>query len=154
MGCSHRLVVVAYMMATKYIHANLRLIIDVTEQQRRRSSVDTLVFSRLSTERSTLKKSASAMVSPPASPKSECAQSPPEQQATSKGQRALRALRMEIEFLHFLNYDLTLSDPVGLVEWAHRLTRLADDHQPPAPCYSSADEGDDEMESDDASSLG
>ncbi|KAI8137489.1 hypothetical protein BJV82DRAFT_525188 [Fennellomyces sp. T-0311] len=155
MGCSHRLVVVAYMMATKYIHANLRLIIDVTEP-RRRSSVDTLVFSRLSTERSTLKKSPSPMVSPPASPKSEseCAQSPPEQQATSKSQRALRALRMEIEFLHFLNYDLTLSDPVGLVEWAHRLTRPAEDQEPPAPYYSSADEGDDEMDSDDASSLG
>ncbi|KAI9244114.1 hypothetical protein BDA99DRAFT_529451 [Phascolomyces articulosus] len=196
MGCSHRLVVVAFMMAIKYIHANLRLIIDITEPQeqeeqeqkqiderRRSSSLDALVFSRLSTERSTLKKPpspatssssssppvVSPMVSPPASPKStHCSQPLPsnsssttveEESSYNKHQRALRALRMEIEFLHFLNYDLTLSDPVALVEWAHRPATAKEQHHvlvdepSPAPTYSSADEGDDEMESDDASST-
>ena len=185
MGCSHRLVVVAYMMAIKFIHANLRLIIDVTEEQeqeqkeedeqenQRRSSLDAHVFSRLSTERSTLKKSPSPMVSPPASPKSQCSQpekSQDQQQQqhqqrqendASKSQRALQALRMEIEFLHFLNYDLTVSDPVGLVEWAHRPSTKGQQQQmvdepspaPTATSYSSANEGDDELESDDALSL-
>ena len=180
MGCSHRLVVVAYMMAIKFIHANLRLIIDVTEEQeqeqqeaqenQRRSSLDAHVFSRLSTERSTLKKSPSPMVSPPASPKSQCSQPEKSQEQqqqqqqendASKSQRALQALRMEIEFLHFLNYDLTVSDPVGLVEWAHRPSTKGQQQQivdepspaPTATSYSSANEGDDELESDDVLSL-
>ncbi|KAI9491758.1 hypothetical protein BDB00DRAFT_873968 [Zychaea mexicana] len=195
-GCSHRLIVVAYMMAVKYIHANLRLIVDITveddghdqqpqqqqqqkqqatAEERRRSSVDSLLFSRLSTERSTLRKPPSStatasMVSPPASPKS-CASSPEQQkkqlsslqqqQQDSQSQRALRALRMEIEFLHFLNHDLTLSDPVGLVEWAHRRPPTTSaSEQPVEPSSTptaynasasslSADDGDDEMESDD-----
>ncbi|KAG2220816.1 hypothetical protein INT45_004477, partial [Circinella minor] len=188
MGCSHRLIVVAYMMAIKFIHANLRLIIDVTEEQeqkeeeeeeerQRRSSLDAHIYSRLSTERSTLKKSpspmVSSMVSPPASPKSQCSQPEKNQQQqqqqendVSKNQRALQALRMEIEFLHFLNYDLTVSDPVGLVEWAHRPATKAQQQQQqqqivdePSPAstttyYSSENEGDDELEADDTLSLG
>ncbi|KAI7879997.1 hypothetical protein K492DRAFT_117510, partial [Lichtheimia hyalospora FSU 10163] len=79
-GCSYRLVVVAYMMAAKYIHRNLRLVIPTT-----------------------------TLVDP---------QQPINNQSVT--QQALRALRMEIEFLHFLQYDLTCYDPTSLVRWAHQ----------------------------------
>ncbi|KAJ8656547.1 hypothetical protein O0I10_007870 [Lichtheimia ornata] len=149
-GCSYRLVVVAYMMAAKYIHRNLRLVIPiptlVDEQQH-------MHYARLSTERSTLKQEqqqqqphryiSSSPPTPPASPNGSCSSihsssnntpSPPPPATTSSSllsppssssnnqsvtQQALRALRMEIEFLHFLQYDLTCSDPTSLVRLAH-----------------------------------
>lgn len=115
------------MMAAKYIHRNLRLVIPIptTNDQH-------MHFARLSTERSTLKQEQSYRPpSPPASPNGKCSHlptassllSPPSPSSNhhqSVTQQALRALRMEIEFLHFLQYDLTCSDPTSLVRWAHQ----------------------------------
>lgn len=158
-GCSYRLVVVAYMMAAKYIHRNLRLVIPiptlVDEQQH-------MHYARLSTERSTLKQeqqphryssSSSSPPTPPASPNGSCSSinssnnttpppptssllSPPSSSSNNQSvtQQALRALRMEIEFLHFLQYDLTCSDPTSLVRWAHEDEECHP--TPPSPCPS------------------
>ncbi|CAO3636402.1 unnamed protein product [Cunninghamella echinulata] len=54
----------------------------------------------------------------------------------------LRILRLEMEFLYFLDYDLSLPDPAKLVRWANTFdttNELIDD-------CTSADEGDDEMD--------
>ncbi|KAI9302981.1 hypothetical protein BJ944DRAFT_269098 [Cunninghamella echinulata] len=54
----------------------------------------------------------------------------------------LRILRLEMEFLYFLDYDLSLPDPAKLVRWANTFdatNELIDE-------CTSADEGDDEMD--------
>lgn len=43
-------------------------------------------------------------------------------------ERHFQILRMELEFLHFLNYDLTLSDTLKLIHWAQKFD---DDLLPP-----------------------
>lgn len=60
-------------------------------------------------------------MSPPASPKSD--ENDDDDDKRAKSQRVLRALRMEIEFLHFLSYDLTLTDPASLIVWAQQLQK-------------------------------
>lgn len=62
-------------------------------------------------------------------------------------ERHFQILRMELEFLHFLNYDLSLSDTLKLIHWAQKFD---DDLLPPIQSnYSSGDEGGDEGSSDD-----
>ncbi|KAI9316639.1 hypothetical protein BX666DRAFT_1945333 [Dichotomocladium elegans] len=165
-GCSHRLVVVAYMMATKYIHASLRLVVNedddqLRQRQRQPSSsgssqasnsddsdpTEALPHTRLSTERSTLNRPfvaaqppASPPLSPPASPKTQ------REPSLETSRRALRALRMEIEFLHFLSYDLSCVDPISLVYWVRQINNNDDDDRQ----YTSADEGDDELTDSDS----
>ncbi|KAI8063922.1 hypothetical protein BC940DRAFT_306703 [Gongronella butleri] len=60
---------------------------------------------------------------------------------TTPEKRAVIA-RLELEFLHFMDYDLSSNDPAKLVQWAH-------DFDTPTPALdycTSADEGDDEMD--------
>ncbi|KAI9012668.1 hypothetical protein CLU79DRAFT_400049 [Phycomyces nitens] len=162
-GCSQRLVMVAYMMAAKFMHANLRSIIDTTPPSlptepnlnlnpiSRRSSQGSL-SSAMSDERITLPPLPPSPLlqplSPPTSPKSlsdyhyfpSQPTSPPSpasrhptipQSASnilppliknpSVKDRGYGVFRMEYEFLHFLNYNLSLSNPSSLVHWAHHM---------------------------------
>lgn len=173
------------MMAAKFMHANLRLIIDTgvsrptPTQESSQPTFEVPVSPpytnrRVSTERSTLRDpqhqprqsnergedtrpttdeapqpdsvGPASLASPPASPKS--VRHLPPLPPLPPNQRALRAARMEIEFLHFLNYDLTLSDPVRLITWAHQFPHPTFCQEEEERDYhsSSADEGDDELD--------
>lgn len=73
--------------------------------------------------------------------------------------RHFQILRMELEFLHFLNYDLSLSDTMKLIHWARRFNednRLSSfaagamaNNSGEESHYSSGDEGGDEWEAED-----
>ncbi|KAL0075670.1 hypothetical protein J3Q64DRAFT_1769256 [Phycomyces blakesleeanus] len=215
-GCSQRLVMVAYMMAAKFLHANLRLIVDTNHNTNpnpnpsppptepnlnpispsRRSSEGSISSAMSSDERITLPPLTQPSpllqpISPPTSPKSLSAyhyfpspntpaqqiqthtkssissisisssnssdsnvsspssspslsysssrESSPiitsQQHQTSDSNnlpplldknpsvkdRGYGVFRMEFEFLHFLNYNLSLSNPSSLVQWAHNM---------------------------------
>ncbi|KAI9264841.1 hypothetical protein BY458DRAFT_513758 [Sporodiniella umbellata] len=103
-GCGQRLVLIAFIMASKYIHVNLKSIITHT----------------------------TVLPSPPTSPTHPSHyhyfQSPQEKetaQAYTHSPR-LAVSRMEIEFLHFLNFDLSLHHTLLLTRWAKHF----DDHLP------------------------
>lgn len=63
-------------------------------------------------------------------------------------ERNQRIARMEQEFLFFLNYDLSVQDPSLLVKWAqsYQIPEKKDETEEE---YTSADEGDDEMDEED-----
>lgn len=64
-------------------------------------------------------------------------------------ERNTRIARMELEFLHFLNYDLSVEDPVMLVKWAQGYEdEKNDNNKKPLsePNYEADDEMDDEMD--------
>lgn len=135
-GCGHRLIMVAYMMAAKFMHVNLKSIIDTTTSNH--------LTPNTSAERSTIQHSAytlppihtEQLPSPPTSPKAYYSdsdplnyhyfQSPKKTTNTTttppspavRQERHYQILRMELEFLNFLNYDLSLSDTLNLVHWA------------------------------------
>ncbi|KAI7879275.1 hypothetical protein K492DRAFT_208409 [Lichtheimia hyalospora FSU 10163] len=75
-GCAYRLVVVAYMIAAKYMRANLRIIHFAEKQQEENSH------------------------------------------QYHSDMTDARSSRLEIEFLHFLNYNLFVEEPEQLVWWA------------------------------------
>ncbi|KAI8087037.1 uncharacterized protein B0P05DRAFT_466016 [Gilbertella persicaria] len=114
-GCASRMIMVAFIMASKYIHDSLRLIIYTNIRKPTNSIV--------------------APITPPTSPKMPS--------HTSIQDRNMRIARMEQEFLFFLNYDLSVNDPSLLVQWAHSYE--PNNKQTPFD-YTSADEGDDEMD--------
>lgn len=62
--------------------------------------------------------------------------------------RNLRIARMEQEFLFFLNYDLSVQDPSLLVKWAQSYESPEENKPETDETYTSADEGDDEMDDD------
>ncbi|KAI8636532.1 hypothetical protein BD408DRAFT_448364 [Parasitella parasitica] len=186
-GCGHRLILVAYMMAAKFMHVNLRSIINTTVTASTLSTISpsvsltsTTPFNNISAERSTINKytqhlpSITAknqerqeqLPSPPTSPKafasdplnyhyfqssasdsfkntntdnttselrqgraSSSSPSPAPAAATvNHSERHIQILRMELEFLHFLNYDLSLSNTLKLIHWAQKFD---DDLLPP-----------------------
>lgn len=65
--------------------------------------------------------------------------------------RNLRIARMEQEFLFFLNYDLSVQDPSLLVKWAQSYESPEENKPETDETYTSADEGDDEMDDDEES---
>ncbi|KAI8875246.1 GIDA-domain-containing protein, partial [Backusella circina FSU 941] len=102
-GCGSRMIMIAYIMASKYIHKSLSLVIYTNNHKH------------------------TPLLTPPTSPKDD---------------RNQRIARMEKEFLFFLNYDLSIQDPVLLVKWAQTYETPDDSNED----YTSADEGDDEMD--------
>ncbi|KAI8081422.1 uncharacterized protein BX664DRAFT_340362 [Halteromyces radiatus] len=184
-GCGSRLIMVAYLMAAKFLHDNLRLIIHVPATNPSPSSslsipstttttsIPSTSISSSSTSHpvtdSLVEKSSSTLPSsPPTSPSQSSgnnifmSSSSSTQQTSSEppltpphpstkittrtpNERNLRIMRLELEFLHFLDYDLSTPDPARLVRWAHTFDT------PPVPVddCTSADEGDDEMDDDD-----
>ncbi|KAF7722430.1 hypothetical protein EC973_003132 [Apophysomyces ossiformis] len=173
-GCGYRLITVAYMMAAKFLQSNLRSIINTTAPSYSPPASPpsaplpppqlSPISARLSSERSTLKQKiilplpepSVQPISPPTSPKSlSDYHFFPEKKNndntntnnnnnTPPSNRNYGVMRMELEFLHFLNYDLGLNDATRLVRWAHQFLE-----EPVTETYCSADEGDDEMGHDD-----
>jgi hypothetical protein len=181
---------VAYMMAAKYMHINLRSIIDSSIKEPSAPDVTPTTAAPYSCERSTLhhdtqprKASLPSIIpeqqlpSPPTSPSSfpdsdplkyhyfsatkerkspSPIQTPPP--VLQQPERHFQILRMELEFLHFLNYDLSVFDTLQLIHWAQKFD---DDILPPIKdvqskaelrhqdTYSSGDEGGDELDTDD-----
>ncbi|CAO3694347.1 unnamed protein product [Rhizopus stolonifer] len=85
-------------------------------------------------------------ITPPTSPKI-----PALQIFTKDVEKKHKIERMEKEFLCFLNYDLSVVNPVALVHWAHSYKdsdKSCSDKE-----YTSADEGDDEMDDEDDATL-
>ncbi|KAI8340014.1 hypothetical protein BC941DRAFT_419180 [Chlamydoabsidia padenii] len=103
-GCGSRLIMIAYLMAAKFLHDNLQLIIHTP-------------------------------TTPPCTPITSL--------PTRPSKRYLLIIRLELEFLYFLDHDLSTADPVKLVLWAHTF-----DTPPFSVDCTSADEGDDEMDDD------
>ncbi|KAI7863036.1 hypothetical protein BDF14DRAFT_1885505 [Spinellus fusiger] len=162
-SCSQRLIIVAYMMAAKYMHSNLCLIVST----RLVPITNEFLHSNISPCRSSSVPISSILndrtlpplttytlpPTPPTSPNylsdyhyfPSPSQSPSSSPSPSpKVERAVPAIIatentssptpslqgtchdnrysiycMEIEFLNFLNYSLTLASPASLVEWAH-----------------------------------
>ncbi|KAF1805310.1 hypothetical protein FB192DRAFT_1426859 [Mucor lusitanicus] len=200
-GCGHRLILVAYMMAAKFMHVNLRSIISTSTTSPSASASTSACTSPMasptsltpfsnnmsvSAERSTIHKytpnlppisatpkhqeQPEQLPSPPTSPKSfasdplhyhyfqstnnassttnntiHTANSAASQHANAApapvnhNERHFQILRMELEFLHFLNYDLSLSDTLKLIHWAQKFD---DDLLPPIQNKpASGDEG-------------
>ncbi|KAI8079070.1 uncharacterized protein B0P05DRAFT_542229 [Gilbertella persicaria] len=144
-GCAHRLIMIAYMIAAKFMHANLKSIIHTSP-------------SALNGEKDTPTKKLPPIMppcseqellpSPPTSPKTFYSDSDPLKYhyfqsrsksttfnnitintnnttnnnpsgSTSTNERHFQIIRMEHEFLHFLDYDLSLSNTLKLIHWAH-----------------------------------
>ncbi|KAL9538429.1 hypothetical protein MBANPS3_010939 [Mucor bainieri] len=197
-GCGHRLILVAYMMAAKFMHVNLRSIINTSTSPSVSANTSACTsplpsptsltpFSSnisVSAERSTIhnytqslppisatpkhQEQQEQLPSPPTSPKSFASDplryhyfqstnnpssttnntthttstSPKSSSAApsvNHSERQFQILRMELEFLHFLNYDLSLSDTLKLIHWAQKFD---DDLLPPIQNRSaSGDKG-------------
>ncbi|KAI8979321.1 hypothetical protein BDF20DRAFT_818926 [Mycotypha africana] len=164
-GCGRRLILIAYMMAAKFMHVNLRSVINTAPSAKEDTSLtsdsspqhksnDTLPLPSLIPPASLQKHQ---LPSPPTSPKNYSDTDPLKyhyfRPNPSKQQVPARRLstpmpssthhpltdadlkRMEIEFLHFLNYDLTLTDTLRLIHWAQKFD---DDLLPPIRATSTA----------------
>ncbi|KAI9026421.1 hypothetical protein CLU79DRAFT_717409 [Phycomyces nitens] len=146
-GCGSRLIMVAYIMASKFLHDNLRTIIHTTQHTPPPSKP---------TIPATNTNSSLHLITPPTSPKAPvkestvstsvipCASHPIDD-------RAVRIMRMEIEFLEFINYDLSVNDPIHLVLWAQTFDKPEDFDSTSDDL--SADDGDDEMDDNDQDDL-
>ncbi|KAG0798748.1 hypothetical protein G6F22_003912 [Rhizopus arrhizus] len=115
-GCGSRMIFIAYNLAAKYIYECLKLIIYTNQKNHEKP------------------------LTPPTSPKI------PDNSLINEKKQKIE--RMEKEFLCFLNHDLSITDPVALVEWAQSFEESASSSN--TFCmdqnYTSADEGDDEMD--------
>ncbi|KAG2227937.1 hypothetical protein INT45_011960 [Circinella minor] len=122
--CSLRLILVAYTVSTKYLGNNLKLIMND-----RIPSSPPLQPDEPSSTSLGIPKGA---IDP-----------------ANKQQQPIMA-RMELELLHFLNYNLTVEEPSKLIWWAKAYENGGDNSDiiPHLEQYTSADEGDDEFEFD------
>lgn len=114
-GCGRRLVLVAYMMASKYVHTNLKLIINTTTTN--------VTLPPLREQ---------ILPSPPTSPTFYSNSNPlnyhyfksPKEPNQSPSQQTTPISRMEMEFLFFLDFDLSLNDTIQLTRWAQNFDAL------------------------------
>lgn len=187
-GCGSRMIMVAFIMASKYIHDSLRLIIYTNI--RKHVSVITAPITpptspKMPITNSIIENITTALnindnTPPPSSsndesnsqkvlitttdnaatsddtittskneshtPKTATATTSPTPKVSDKD-RNLRIARMEQEFLFFLNYDLSVQDPSLFVKWAQSYESPEDKFES-EETYTSADEGDDEMDDD------
>lgn len=158
------MIMVAFIMASKYIHDSLRLIIYTSNRNLTSNMISTpitpptspriavnsttsviqSITTSLANNNTSTEKTddlTSSIATPTSSPSLE--KVPPKD-----NERNLRIGRMEQEFLFFLNYDLSVQDPSLLVLWAQSYQtpdKTPETEQP----YTSADEGDDEMDEED-----
>lgn len=124
-GCSQRLLLVAYMISAKYIHACLRTIVDYSqhlEEVKQISAAEEPVKPTVQASSPPMPTaqslgSAKQPDSPPASPPMSSTKSQP---------TAAQLYRMELEFLHFLDYDLLVPNPCALIDWWYRCVRDLD----------------------------
>ncbi|EIE90881.1 hypothetical protein G6F46_007623 [Rhizopus delemar] len=137
-GCGQRLILVAYMMASKYIHVNLKSIINTTAATTAKTVDEppspsfNVVKRKDSITLPSLKEY--ILPSPPTSPKTNnnysdsnplnyhYFKSPQKRLVTPlpTTNHNVPISRMELEFLYFLNYDLSINDTMKWVHWAHK----------------------------------
>lgn len=166
------------MMAAKFMHVNLKSIINAssapsTTKASETKASETKTSARTSAERSTINNNNNTtytqtlppiipkneqLPSPPTSPKAYSDSDPlnyhyfqsPNKKSTNNlppvnhNERHFQILRMELEFLHFLNYDLSLTDTLKLIHWAQNF-----DDDSLSAHYTSGDEGGDEWDAED-----
>jgi hypothetical protein len=129
-GCSQRLLLVAYMISAKYIHACLRTIVDSSqyhkdEPQQMKKSIDVstkpsgTVVEPVSPVPPQIVSAALRSGKEPDSPPA----SPPMNSSKPPQPTAAQLYRMELEFLHFLDYDLLVPNPCALIDWWYRCVR-------------------------------
>ncbi|KAI8370991.1 hypothetical protein BD560DRAFT_329450 [Blakeslea trispora] len=167
-GCGHRLIMVAYMMAAKYMHVNLRSIIQLSPSTTSDNKDTPSASVKLPPIMPSYHEPATLLPSPPTSPKTHHLNSDPlryhyfrspnkptdnntnnisntitafnyqamTHQAAATSSSSLPTspllpdkttnahsspiiLRMEHEFLHFLSHDLSISDILKQIRWAH-----------------------------------
>ncbi|CAO3660292.1 unnamed protein product [Rhizopus stolonifer] len=114
-GCGRRLVLVAYMMASKYVHANLKSIINTTTTN--------VILPPLREQ---------ILPSPPTSPTFYSNSNPlnyhyfksPKESNQPPSRQTTPISRMEMEFLFFLDFDLSLNDTIQLTRWAQNFDAL------------------------------
>ncbi|KAI7903942.1 uncharacterized protein BX663DRAFT_505798 [Cokeromyces recurvatus] len=128
-GCGFRIMMVAYIMAAKYIHRCLQLIIYTNSRQSNNTTP----------------------ITPPTSPKIMSGNASLTYTNNSlldivHDDRNIRIKRMEQEFLCFLNHDLSVQDTLLLVYWARTYDNNDTLEDKIEDNYTSADEGDDEMD--------
>ncbi|CEG65691.1 hypothetical protein RMATCC62417_02423 [Rhizopus microsporus] len=161
-GCGQRLILVAYMMASKYMHVNLKSIINISHSTTTKTTTSndnrsnncsdgespSLTLPFLNTVKDTLTfphLKEQILPSPPTSPKAHSDSdpmnyhyfSPKKVSTTTPSNQSASILRMELEFLHFLNYDLSLNETMKLIYWAQTFDDELDRRG-----YSSGYEGD------------
>ncbi|KAI8889841.1 hypothetical protein K501DRAFT_238121 [Backusella circina FSU 941] len=142
-GCGSRMIMIAYIMASKYIHQCLSLIIYANDRV------------------STKVEKVEAPITPPTSPHQHKCSIPflisPTNTTTATPKKAeddeknQRIAKMEQEFLYFLHYDLSIQDPSLFIKWAQSYEEQKQEEQVEKNTeeqYTSADEGDDEMDDD------
>ncbi|KAG2183710.1 hypothetical protein INT43_006721 [Umbelopsis isabellina] len=123
-GCSQRLLLVAYMISAKYIHACLRTIVDYSNYK----ETEPVKQQQIKPE--------DHVQSPPPPPAASlsfgCVKQPDSPPAsppltnTKPQPTAAQLYRMELEFLHFLDYDLLVPNPCALLDWWYRCVRNMD----------------------------
>lgn len=199
-GCGSRMIMVAFIMASKYIHESLKKII-YTGGQRLKPAINQNNTNNNNNNNKKSTNTTDTLITPPTSPKipvtaqviqnitealekstdtkqipdnntaatataaaettastttsaTTCEAAPATTPATppptevNHQERNQRIARMEQEFLFFLNYDLSVQDPSLLVKWAqsYQIPEKKDETEEE---YTSADEGDDEMDDED-----
>ncbi|KAG2178543.1 hypothetical protein INT44_001696 [Umbelopsis vinacea] len=126
-GCSQRLLLVAYMISAKYIHACLRTIVDSSEHQQAepqqmKEPVSVSIMPSVVEPVSPQAPKAVPVLGSAREPDSPPA-SPPMASAKPPQPTAAQLYRMELEFLHFLDYDLLVPNPCALIDWWYRCVR-------------------------------
>jgi hypothetical protein len=153
------MIMVAYIMASKYIHDSLRLIIYTNN--RTPSSIEAPITPPTSPKifttanvntiqyiTTTITNNDSKPSSAPLAKGDDTIVHQKDESAPSASHgndRNVRIARMEQEFLFFLNYDLSVQDPPLLVRWAQMYQEPEKKNETEEE-YTSADEGDDEMD--------
>ncbi|CEP09341.1 hypothetical protein [Parasitella parasitica] len=172
-GCGSRMIMIAYIMASRYIHDSLRLIIytnvrkhasiittPITPPSSPKMFITSSIIENITialnnhTSTSSSSDENNSQKVPITSDDSTNSQknessttaTNPIPEVTDED-RNLRIARMEQEFLFFLNYDLSVQDPSLLVKWAQSYESPEDKNES-KEAYTSADEGDDEMDDD------
>ncbi|KAI9363773.1 hypothetical protein BD770DRAFT_407334 [Pilaira anomala] len=181
-GCGSRMIMVAYIMASKYIHDCLRLVIYTSSRKpspilasmanlpiipvqliqntspttpssttsKKVTDIITNNSTEITTENSTETKNTTTTTTTTTTNTMEISENKTNSTDTiaalSKDkERNMRIARMEQEFLFFLNYDLSVQDPLLLVKWAQSY-EVPEQGSETEEEYTSADEGDDEMD--------
>ncbi|KAI8349408.1 hypothetical protein BD560DRAFT_358587 [Blakeslea trispora] len=150
-GCGSRMIMVAFIMASKYIHDSLRLII-YTNMRKPLSNYASPItppnspprfYSNTNSDQQSHNND--TIIAKNTQPSKHNQNNTPLENSAIQD-RNKRIARMEKEFLFFLNYDLSVQDPSLLVRWAHTYQDSNKQTETVQSDYTSADEGDDEMD--------
>jgi hypothetical protein len=142
------MIMIAYIMASKYIHQCLSLIIYANDRVPTKvEKVEAPITPPTSPHQH--KCSIPFLISPTNADIAAATATPKKAEDEEKNQRIAK---MEQEFLYFLHYDLSIQDPSLFIKWAQSYEEPKQEQeetkQKNEEQYTSADEGDDEMDDD------